>query len=58
MHMQGGWVSSAILELQAKMFNNRSEKLGLVLRHINHRRLFNAKSIFIHINSSISNNSV
>ena len=29
-----------------------------VLWHINHCRLFNAKSIFIHINSSISNNSV
>ena len=29
----------------------------LVLWHINHYRLFNAKSIFIHINSSISNNS-
>ena len=32
--------------------------LGLALCHINHCRLFNAKSIFIHINSSISNNSV
>ena len=31
---------------------------GLVLWHINPCRLFNAKSIFIHINSSISNNSV
>ena len=31
---------------------------GLVLWHINRCRLFNAKSIFIHINSSISNNSV
>ena len=31
---------------------------GLVLWHINHCRLLNAKSIFIHINSSISNNSV
>ena len=31
---------------------------GLVLWHINHCRLFNAKSIFIHRNSSISNNSV
>ena len=31
---------------------------GLVLWHINHCRLFNAKSIFIHINSSISNCSV
>ena len=31
---------------------------GLVLRHTNHCWLFNAKSIFIHINSSISNNSV
>ena len=31
---------------------------GLVLWHINHCRLFNAKSILIHINSSISNNSV
>ena len=31
---------------------------GLVLWHINHCRLFNAKSIFIDINSSISNNSV
>ena len=30
---------------------------GLVLWHINHWRFFNAKSIFIHINSSISNNS-
>ena len=30
----------------------------LVLWHINHCRLFNAKSIFIHINSSISNNSL
>ena len=27
---------------------------GLVLWHINHCWLFNAKSIFIHINSSIS----
>ena len=32
--------------------------LVLVLWHINCCRLFNAKSIFIHINSSISNNSV
>ena len=31
---------------------------GLVLWHINHCRLFNVKSIFIQINSSISNNSV
>ena len=31
---------------------------GLVLWHINNCSLFNAKSIFIHINSSISNNSV
>ena len=31
---------------------------GLVLWHINHCRLFNAKFIFIQINSSISNNSV
>ena len=31
---------------------------GLVLRHINHYRLFNAKSIFIHIKCSISNYSV
>ena len=31
---------------------------GLVLRHINHCRLFHAKSIFIHINSSISNHLV
>ena len=31
---------------------------GLVLWHINHCRLFNAKSIFIQINSSIPNNSV
>ena len=30
----------------------------MFLWHINHCRLFNAKSIFIHINSSISNNSV
>ena len=30
----------------------------LVLWHINHCRLFNAKSIFIQIISSISNNSV
>ena len=32
--------------------------VGCVLRHINLGRLFNAKSIFIHIISSISNNSV
>ena len=31
---------------------------GLVWWHINHCTLFNPKSIFIHINSSISNNSV
>ena len=31
---------------------------GLVLWDINHCRLFNAKSIFIHKNSSISNDSV
>ena len=31
---------------------------GLVLWHINHCRLFNAKLIFIHINSSISKNLV
>ena len=31
---------------------------GLVLWNINHCRLFNAKFIFMHINSSISNNSV
>ena len=30
----------------------------LVLWHINQFRLFNAESIFIHINNSISNNSV
>ena len=30
--------------------------VGWVLWHINHCRLFNAKSIFIHINSSIPNN--
>ena len=33
-------------------------QFSFVLWHINHCRLFNAKSIFIHINSSISNNSV
>ena len=32
--------------------------IGLVLWHINDYRLFNAKSIFIQINYSISNNSV
>ena len=32
--------------------------IGLVLWHINHCKLFNAKSIFIHINSYISNYSV
>ena len=31
---------------------------GLVLWHNNHWRLFNTESIFIHINSSISNNSI
>ena len=31
---------------------------GLVLWHINHCRLFNAKSTFIYINSYISNNSI
>ena len=31
---------------------------GSVLWHINHCRLFHAKSIFIHINSCISDNSV
>ena len=31
---------------------------GLGLWNINHCRFFNAKSIFVHINSSISNNSV
>ena len=30
---------------------------GLVLWHINHFRLFNAKSIFMHVNSFISYNS-
>ena len=35
-----------------------SAVFGLVLWHINHCRLFNAKYIFIHINSSISSNSV
>ena len=29
---------------------------GLILWHINHWRLFNAKSIFIHINNYNSNN--
>ena len=32
--------------------------VGLVLRPIKHCRLLNAESIFIHFNSSISNNSV
>ena len=32
--------------------------VGWVLWHINYCRLFNAASILIHINSSISNNSV
>ena len=32
-------------------------RFGLVLWHINHCRLFNAKSILIHMKSSISNNS-
>ena len=42
------------------MVSKRIQKgvFGLALWHINHYRLFNAKSIFIHINSSISNNSV
>ena len=31
---------------------------GLVLWHINHYRLFNAKSIFVHINNSFSSNTV
>ena len=32
--------------------------IGLILWHINYCGLFNAESIFIHINSSIANNSV
>ena len=36
----------------------RKSRFGLVLWHINLCRLFNAKSIFIHIKNSISNNSV
>ena len=37
------------------LFNNGGLAwFGLVLWHINHCRLFNTKSIFIHINSSIS----
>ena len=32
--------------------------LSLVLWHTNHCKLFNAKFIFLHINSSISNNLV
>ena len=36
----------------------KKKKFGLVLWQINHCRLFNTKSIFRHINSSITNNSV
>ena len=46
-----------------KTFHQRSHQMrrtsiGLVLWNINHWRLCNAKSIFTHKNSSISNNSV
>ena len=42
-----------------KSFSHTLEVLfSLVSWHINHCRLFNAKSIFIRINGSISNNSV
>ena len=40
-----------------KMIPTKTVCFSLVLWHINHCRLSNAKSIFIHINSSISNNS-
>ena len=38
--------------------NRMKLMFGLVLWHVNHCRLFNAKSIFIHINSSVSTNSI
>ena len=43
-----------------RVINHRIKSFwsGLILWHINHYRLLNAKYIFIHINSSLSNNSV
>ena len=46
-------------ELRTSLHNIREVVwFGLVLWHINYCKLFNAKSIYIHINSSILNNSV
>ena len=45
-------------EMKEKRKKNSSVSFGLVLWHINHCRLFYAKSILIDINSSISNNAV
>ena len=44
--------------LKIVMWNNDLLWFHLILWHINHCRSFDAKPIFIHINSSMSNNSV
>ena len=49
---------NGIRKIFRKKTMSKKKSFGLVSWHINHHRLFNAKSIFIHINSSISNNSV
>ena len=70
--LEQGWRCQTALETPTLVFEFRAFLLldwfpydglslvwfGLVLWHISYYRLFNAKSIFIHIKSSISNNSV
>ena len=51
-------VSNNFQRVSRKQIEYQSWSFGLVLWHINHCWLFIAKSIFTHINSSISNNSV
>ncbi len=52
------FIQDVVKEFGSEKYSILIMKKSLVLWYINHCRLFNAKSIFIHINSSISNNSV
>ena len=58
--LHGSWWTEAVVPFTVSSIGQKDlfPWFGLILWHINHWRLFNPKSIFIHINSFILNNAV